>query len=322
MTLPNPEDLRWYVVRLDLTDQIGIVTSRTIALTQGPFGWGEAAPLVGADDRSSAAVRERYRALRTAISAAHGPWPLPVRQSVPVNATVPAIAPPIVESYVERHRLHEYPAVKVKGGDTDTVDRVAAMRSALGPRVAIRVDANGAWTPSEAGHMLRRLQHFDLDYVEDPVASMADLLDLRTRHTRDGVRLAADQLVPDVATARRLRQERAADVLVIKPALLGDFDTVRQIVEMVGLPVVVTSVLGSSVGLSMDVAVACALANLWGPCGLNTAGFLQEDVTSDRLLPWSASIEPRAITPDPSVLDRASTDPTQLRHLGVLPRRA
>lgn len=312
--LPEPDSLIWYTATLTLTDQIGKVSSRRVALVEGPSGWGEAAPLVGVGDHSPFAVLARRRSLGAAIEAAFGAWPTAVRSRVEVNATVGAIAPEDVEGYVEAHDLCRYNAVKVKGGDSQTVDRVAAMRSALGSEVAIRVDANCAWDVGTAVAEIGRMRAYDVDYIEDPVGSISELVSLRSRYP-GSVRIAVDQPVWEVRQARSLPKS-AADVLIVKVQTMGGFGAAARVIEAAGRPIVVTSALGSSVGLAMDVAFACSDLDLWGPCGLATSELLRSDLTEDTFDPHGIFIEPRKVVPDLARLTPAVRD--DLRTLGVI----
>ena len=65
--------------------------------------------------------------------------------------------------------------MKVKVGRAGDVELVAAVREAVGPDVAIRVDANGAWDVDTVAPMIARLARFDLEFVEQPVADLDDL---------------------------------------------------------------------------------------------------------------------------------------------------
>ena len=108
--------------------------------------------------------------------------------------------------------LREFPAVKVKVGSPGDVELVAEVRDAIGPQVALRVDANGAWDVDTAIDTIKRLARYDLELVEQPVASLDDLA--RVRRAVD-VPIAADECVriarrrAPLACARRRRRDRA-----------------------------------------------------------------------------------------------------------------
>src|SRR6202042_1682673 len=101
---------------------------------------------------------------------------------------------------------------------TADLDRVEAVRDALGPGGRLRVDATGAWTVSQAARMLRALAPFGLEYAEQPCATLADLAALRRLVD---VPLAADESIRRATDPLRVRAAGAADIIVIKAQPLG-----------------------------------------------------------------------------------------------------
>jgi L-Ala-D/L-Glu epimerase len=94
--------------------------------------------------------------------------------------------------------------------------RVAVVRDAVGPEVRIRVDANGGWDEATALQALRRLVRLDLELCEQPVLDLAAMRRLRGA---TAVPIAADESLAD--PAMRAAAIAAADVLVLKPMVLG-----------------------------------------------------------------------------------------------------
>ena len=279
------------------------VTVREAALVRGPMGWGEFAPFPEYDDRESS------RWLAAAIEAAWVGWPDPVRTSVPVNATVPAVSPGEVAVILERYDGCTSAKVKVaEPGQRlqDDVDRVAAVRDVMGPGAWIRVDANGGWTVAEATDALRRLAAYRLEYAEQPCASVEELASLRVAlaHNGIGVLVAADESIRKASDPMRVVREEAADVIVVKVAPLGGVRAALAIAAECGLPTVVSSSLDTSVGIRAGLALAAALPELPFACGLGTVELLAGDVTADSLVPVSGSIAVRELTVDPGLLDR------------------
>ena len=129
-----------------------------------------------------------------------------------MNATLPAVAASEVAGVLAR-----FPGcrtVKVKVAErgqplADDVARVAAAREVLGPEGRIRIDANGGWNVDEAEHAIHALAEFDLEYVEQPCATVDELAELRKRVKYMGIPIAADESVRKaedplaVARARR-----------------------------------------------------------------------------------------------------------------------
>lgn len=258
----------------------------------GPAGWGECSPLPGYPCPEG-------RARAAAWEAAFVGWPAPARSSVEVNGLVPAVPPG--EAAEVAAALPGVRCVKVKVGSGDDVGRVAAVRASVGPGVALRVDANGAWSVDDAAAAIRRLARYDLELVEQPVASLDDLAALRRRVD---VPVAADESVRGVDDARRLARLRAADVVVLKVQPLGGVRPALEVAEAAGVPAIVTSMVETSVGLAAGLALAAALPELPFACGLATAGLLAADVVADPLVPVDGRIAVRRVVPDPALLER------------------
>jgi L-alanine-DL-glutamate epimerase-like enolase superfamily enzyme len=105
----------------------------------------------------------------------------------------------------------------------DDVDRVAAVRDLLGPTGRVRVDANGGWTLADARWAIAALAPYDLEYVEQPCATVDDLALLRVALALTGldVLVAADESVRKAEDPLRVVRAGAADLLVLKVAPLG-----------------------------------------------------------------------------------------------------
>lgn len=214
-----------------------------------------------------------------------------VRGTVPVNATIPAVTADRVPGLLARFPGCRTAKVKVaeRGGAlADDVARVAAVRDALGPAGRIRIDANGGWNVDEAERAIRALEHYDLEYVEQPCASIEELVEIRRRVTRAGILIAADESIRKASDPYAVARAGAADVLVIKVQPLGGIRPALQIVSDTGLPAVVSSALDTSVGLAHGAALAGALPALEFDCGLGTAALLGADVCNPPLLPGTA----------------------------------
>jgi O-succinylbenzoate synthase len=221
-------------------------------------------------------------------------FPTPRRDVVPVNALVD-------RPDFDAELLTGYPAVKVKVGGPDDVGLVARVRDIVGPHVAVRVDANGGWDVDTAIDAIGRLARHDLEYVEQPVASLDDLA--RVRAGVD-VPIAADECVRSLDDARRLRSLGAADVIVLKQQPLGGVRAALAIAEEAGLPAVVSSMMETSVGIAAGLALAAALPELPFACGLATLGHVGGDVVRDPLLPAAGVLQVRPIEVDPALLAR------------------
>ena len=274
-------------------------------LVHGPAGWGEFSPFWDYD------VAESRRWWAAAVESACEGWPAPLRSAVPVNVTVPAVDAGRAHAIVTASGCRTAKVKVAEPGQTpaDDVARVEAVRDALGPEGALRVDANAAWDVDTAAARIRELGRVGLEYVEQPVASLAELAALRRRVD---VRIAADEVVRRAADPLRVDLREAADVVVLKVQPLGGVRAALRVAEAHGLPCVVSSALESSVGIAAGVALAAALPELPCACGLATVALLDGDVTSDPLLPVDGALPVRTVTPD-RLADVAADAQTEAR---------
>nr|WP_308222043.1 o-succinylbenzoate synthase [Janibacter melonis] len=290
------------VVSIPMRVRFRGVDEREAALLQGPKGWAELSPFV------EYGPQETSRWLAAAVEAGWRGWPPPVRDEVPCNATVPAVGPERVPEVLARFDGCTTAKIKVaERGQTlaDDVERVAAVRDAMGPVAAVRVDANGGWSVDQALDAVAALAPFGLEYVEQPCADVEGLRAVRLGLARAGVdvRVAADESIRKAEDPLRVAREGAADVVVVKVAPLGGVARALEVVDACGLPAVVSSALDTSVGIRAGVALAAALPELPHACGLGTVGLLAGDVTRDPLVPVGGDVPVRPVEVDEALLD-------------------
>ncbi len=314
MDVPGLEDLLdgLRVVALPMRVRFRGVSVREAALVHGPAGWGEFSPF------TEYRPHEAARWLAAAVESAWEGWPAPVRDRVPVNATVPAVTADAVPDVLARFPGCTTVKVKVaeRGqGPADDVARVAAVRDVVGPGGRIRVDANGAWGVEEAADALARLARSHLEYAEQPCATVEELRDLRVLLARRGVdvAVAADESIRRAEDPLRVRDLGAADLVVVKVAPLGGVRRALEIVAECGLPAVVSSALDTSVGTAAGVALAAALPELDHACGLGTVALLGGDVAAPSLLPEQGHLPVGRVDPDERLLARWTAPAERLR---------
>jgi o-succinylbenzoate synthase len=292
------------------------LTVREAMLLRGPFGWAEFCPFPEYEDVEAA------RWLACAVEAGWQP-PVPVRRDrVPVNATVPAVAPDQVAGVLARFGGCTTAKVKVaEPGQrlADDVARVAQVRAVLGSSGRIRVDANGAWGLDDALTALRALSRHGLEYAEQPCARLEDLARLRVGLARSGVDVpvAADESVRRAEDPLRVAVAGAADIVVIKVAPLGGVRAALQLAQRLsadhGLEVVVSSALETSVGLATGVRLAAALPDLPYACGLGTAALLGDDVVAQPVLPVGGTVGVGPVVPDAEAVRRLASAPERVQ---------
>lgn len=300
--LPPLPDIRSSVrvVSLPLATRFRGVEHREAVLLEGPEGWAEFSPFLEYGDAEAATW------LAAALDFAFAAQPAPLRAEIPVNATMPAVAAERVPEVLARYDGCRTVKVKVaEAGQVlaDDVARVRAVRAAMGPEGRIRVDANGGWNVDEAEHAAHALAEFDLEYLEQPCATVDELAELRVRLRRWDLPIAADESVRKAQDPIAVARAGAADLIVVKAQPLGGVRRALEIVAEAGLPAVVSSALDTSIGLSQGAALAAALPELEFDCGLGTASLLAADVVEVPLVPRGGSIPVGRLTPDPLLLD-------------------
>jgi O-succinylbenzoate synthase len=285
------------------------ITVREVALIEGAAGWGEWSPFL----EYPPDVAESW--LRCAEEAAAGDWPAAVRASVPVNVTIPAVGPEHAQAMVRAGGCRTAKVKVAEPGQTlaDDEARVAAVRDAIGPDGFVRIDANGAWTVEEAVVALGVLDRAagGLEYAEQPVASVEDLALVRRRVA---VLIAADESIRRAADPYRVRDLEAADIAVLKVQPLGGVRACLEIAERIGLPVVVSSALETSVGIAAGVALAAALPDLPHACGLATVQLLTDDVGVPSMVPVVGELVVGRPVVDVDALDRLAAAPERVAH--------
>jgi O-succinylbenzoate synthase len=278
------------------------LTVRQGMVWPGAAGWAEWSPF---RDYSGA---ELVPWLRAADEAAELGWPDPVRSVVPVNSTVPAVGPEQAAALAQAGgcRTAKVKVAEPGGSLTADLDRVEAVRDALGPSGRIRVDANGAWTVDQAQVALRALHRFGLEYAEQPCRTVEELAELRRWLARTGIDtpVAADESIRRVDDPYRVSALQAADIAVLKVQPLGGVRACLEIAERIGLPVVVSSALETSIGLRAGLALAAALPELPYACGLNTAGLLADDLVTAPLTAVDGVLAVTDLAVDPDALER------------------
>ncbi|MFJ5954560.1 o-succinylbenzoate synthase [Paenarthrobacter sp. NPDC092416] len=302
--LPSLEELlaSAHVVSLPMRVKFRGIMERETLLLRGPRGWGEFCPFPEYDDVESS------RWLASTIEAGWLGFPPALRDSIPVNATVPAVSAERVPEVLAR--FGRVDAVKVKVAErgqllADDIHRVTAVRQAL-PDAAIRVDANGGWDIKQAVEALRALSDLGLEYAEQPVPDIEGLAEVRRRLAAAGtpVLIAADESVRKEDDPLKVARAGAADLIVVKVAPLGGVRRALDIVAQAGLPAVVSSALDTSVGIRAGLALAAALPELPYACGLGTVSLFGSDITLDPLVADDGAIRLREAVADPGLLEQ------------------
>ncbi len=275
----------------------GVVAARDILLLRvedgdGAAGHGEAAPFEPYDGVS---IEDAATALRDGRAAADGSGAPPQAraaeemarldldarregrsigepgaEAIAVNRTLPAGPPEEVAQRAKAGLRAGYSCFKLKVGLPDDAERVAAVREAIGPWPALRLDANGAWPAAEAISTIESLARFDLQLVEQPCRTLEELARVRTAVD---VPIAADEPIASPEDVERAVAAGACDAVNVKLAGSGGFMRAREALRAAsrhGLAAFLSSTLDGPWGIaaslqlaaSEGVSLACGLATL------------------------------------------------------------
>ena len=213
------------------------------------------------------------------------------RQRVRVNAVIGAatLAAAVEEARVAVSKDFSCIKLKVVGAglaSSQTIERVAAVRQAIGPTVHLRLDANEGWSFEQAKTILRACEAFDIQYVEQPL-SRHDVAGMARLRSVVAIPIANDEAVSDLESARLLMRSGAADILIVKPQFARGLRMAQQIVIEAmeqGTQCVLTSAMESGVGVTGVLHLAAALPQVTLECGLATLPLLEHDLLTDSLV--------------------------------------
>ena len=281
------------VIALPMKTKFRGITVREVALIKGPHGWGEFSPFLEYDDAESASW------LASAIEAATTPKPKLYRTSVAINGTIPALNEPADLKRV----VDSFPGVKtfkVKVGNelAEDLARVNVIRN-LQPQAKIRIDVNGLWSVDQAEAFLSAVG--DIEYVEQPCATIEELRELKSRTS---VKIVGDEVLRKAADPFAIDFTGAIDYLMLKVQPLGGIKRAHALAEHHNLPVVVSSALESAIGINYGLTLAASFETMNFNCGLGTGSLLAADVAQLPIV--DGKIEITEFEPQLAGLDVAS----------------
>lgn len=277
------------------------ITAREVAIFKGER-WSEFSPFTEYSDAEAAIW------LKAALSWANDSLPELKRDVIPVNATLPAVAPEQVFEVLQH--FGKFSCVKIKVGEKnqsrlEDLERIKKV-SELFPEAKIRLDANGSLGVDAALLLCEELRNLDIEYFEQPVETIEQMRNLRRELERREIpiKIAADELIRKADDPFRVVQEDAADIAVLKVQPLGGLVPALRIADQIGIDCVVSSALESSVGLAHGLHLAAAMNSLKYDCGLATASLLAADVTDAPLVAIDGVIQIREVKPSQELLLR------------------
>jgi len=182
-----------------------------------------------------------------------------------------------------------YDTIKIKIGEDMAADvkRVAAVREAVGDKVRLRVDANDHYNPADAIRLIRALERYDLDHVEQPV-SRYDLLGSAQVQANVGVPVMTDDMVAtpeDAVNVIRLRAANRVKLKVTKHGLEGTLLLARML-EAAGISCVLGHVFEMGLAAVAEAHGAAVCPNLVMPTEIGSLRPMgvEDDVILERLV--------------------------------------
>lgn len=263
------------VVSLPMRTRFRGLMHREALLFEGENGWAEWSPFLEYEDDEARVW------LQAALDQGFGPK----RQvsEVKLNATMPAVNGEEIAQVLAMFPGMDTIKIKVaeKGQSIEQdLDRITTVRI-LKPEAKLRLDANGGYTVDEAMRVAEDVG--ELDYFEQPCATIGELAELRAK-LHGAVRVAADESVRKVEDPMAVVYAGAADVLVLKAQPLGGVTRALEIARECGLPVTVSSALETPIGIHAGLAFASALGGNTAH-GLGTLFFFERaDVFNNEVL--------------------------------------
>jgi O-succinylbenzoate synthase len=215
---------------------------------------------------------------------------------VQINATLPNVKVSEVKELLAGFNGCNTIKIKINDFETDQALLIECLKQL--PKAKFRLDVNGGWALEEA---IANVKSYEtafgslIEYIEQPCTDFADLNSLRNS---TGIKIAVDESIRKYLAGDLTRIKEVADIAIIKWAPTGGISAALEVIEKIDLPVVISSALDSSVGISHGLSLAAIVPNLYGACGLGTVSLLEGDVTSNPLLPINGIIKNHKVTPD------------------------
>ncbi len=201
-------------------------------------------------------------------------------QSIPVNATIGDGDREATVDAAEAAANDGFRCLKIKVGNRSPakdLNRIRSVREHL-PKIAIRLDANGAWTRNEARRMIDRLEPLAIEHLEQPLTPR----DIDGHETLVGtVDIALDESMRFID--REQVGSLSVDTVVLKPMVIGGVDRTRELATAAreaDISVVISNTVDGVVARAAAAHLAASLAPV-PPCGLATASRLREDYAPD-----------------------------------------
>ncbi len=235
-----------------------------------------------------------------------------------INCVIADAATDMAAAKAQRCAAAGYSVFKLKMGlsqnVTEEIDRIRAVSAVLPNNSALRLDPNEQWSLAAAQEILNACAQWPIEYCEQPLSRFAGA-EIAKLQTTTHIPIALDEAVCSPEQAFEVIANHTAQILILKPALLGSLFTAKQIIQAANrssIRCVVTSPYESGIGTAADLALACASPEIIHACGLAGLDLLADDLILTPLhiaagvmyLPFGAGL---GVNPDIASLERFST---------------
>lgn len=172
-----------------------------------------------------------------------------------------------------------FKTLKVKvGNNFQNEKKILFTIRELFPELKIRIDANQGWNVQEAITNLNELSDIDIEYCEQPVSAQNNT-DLKKVKEHTSIKIAADESIRNKEQAIELIQENCCDIMILKPALIGDFKSLfvtKEVADTHNIYTVITTSLDGIIGrITTAILVSGLNIDMYGH-GLATGNLLNE----------------------------------------------
>lgn len=209
---------------------------------------------------------------------------LKLKGEINVNAAIGFLNPEEAASRALQFVNEGFKTIKVKTGKNnfdEDLDTLELIRKSVGDEIKLRIDSNGKWSFDKADKYLNQLKIFSIEYAEQPVNSLDDFKELKSRTT---ISLAVDESIRDYETAEKFISEKSIDFIILKPMMLGGLISTLEIIELAeinNITPVVTSSFESSVGRA-NAVIAASIVKSDIAHGLAVSRYFEDDIFEDK----------------------------------------
>lgn len=216
-----------------------------------------------------------------------------VRSMIPVNATIAAHDPADIEEAGRAAIFAGFKTVKMKMGFPNDLDRLEALRKAVGPEIHVRLDVNGAWGVEQANACIAIVSAYNIEVLEQPVARH-DIAGMHKVRSTSTIPIVADESVANAADLDRMNKANACDGVAIKISPSGGIAPASALVDYAarsGLEYYLSSALDGPIGVAAALHLAGTKPKLTKASGLATLQLFEETIADGPVEPVDGAIE-------------------------------